>query len=153
MFWRKWMQSGQGEISLLGEDTEFVGTIHFSGALRIDGKVQGEVKSDGENPAHLIIKHGASVQGDVHADSVQVGGLLYGSVYAPKRVEILGTGRLEGDVYTEDLVIQSGAQFTGACREPKRYKPKGRKAKPGVGTTKRHPRTNSSQQKRAVPSR
>ncbi len=115
MFWRKWIKSDQGNISLLGKDTKLVGDICFSGTLRIEGKVYGSVKGDGQSTANLMLNHQARVQGPVRVDNIKIGGFLNGNVHASQRVEVLPSGCLDGNVYTTDFVIQKGGQFKGTC--------------------------------------
>lgn len=104
-----------GEIGLLGVDTHFKGAIRFSGTLRIDGKVEGNVTSAPGSGSVLVVHQQAIVQGDIVSDSVLISGEVEGTVRAQDRVEIYESGMLKGDIYTKDILIEGGAGFEGYC--------------------------------------
>ena len=102
----------------LGEGTEIDGTLQFKGSVRIDGKFTGKVFS----PATLILGPRAALEGEVEVGELAVHGALNGQVRAAERVTIHASGRVEGDVNTDKLVIEPGAYFRGCC-EMHRSKP------------------------------
>jgi cytoskeletal protein CcmA (bactofilin family) len=103
------------EIGLLGTDTKFEGAIRFTGTLRIDGVVVGNISSEPGSGSVLIINQQATVQGDIVSDSVLISGKVEGNVRAEERVEIFRSGLLKGDVFTNDIMIEGGAEFQGYC--------------------------------------
>jgi cytoskeletal protein CcmA (bactofilin family) len=103
------------DIGLLGIDTKFEGTIRFTGTLRIDGSVVGDIRAAPGSGSVLIINQQARVTGDIVSDSVLISGRVEGSVYASERVEIFRSGLLKGDVHTAGIMIEGGAEFQGYC--------------------------------------
>jgi cytoskeletal protein CcmA (bactofilin family) len=103
------------DIGLLGTDTKFEGTIRFTGTLRVDGTVVGNISAEPGNGSVLIINQQATVTGDIVSDSVLISGRVEGNVHASERVEIFRTGLLRGDVYTAEFMIEGGAEFQGYC--------------------------------------
>lgn len=104
------------DIGVLGLDSRVRGHIRFQGALTVDGSVSGDVWSPEGSGAMLIVGQSAAIQGDIVSDSVLISGRVKGNVKAKRRVEIFGTGILHGDIETEAIMIQGGAEFQGRCQ-------------------------------------
>lgn len=101
-----------GEIrGFLGEGTRFKGVLSFTGTIRIDGHVEGEIV--GEDL--LIIGEPARVEAEVEVGVVIVSGRLMGSVQARKRVELLAPAEVHGTIRTPCLIVAEGAVFNGTC--------------------------------------
>jgi cytoskeletal protein CcmA (bactofilin family) len=103
--------------SVLGESTRLNGKLIFSGTMRIDGSLEGEVvseKKEGLNNT-LIIGEKARVSGDIHADTVINSGRIIGNVFAHSRLAIQDPGQVIGDVETAELTVEEGVIFNGRC--------------------------------------
>ncbi|MCH9045838.1 MAG: polymer-forming cytoskeletal protein [SAR324 cluster bacterium] len=103
------------DIGLLGIDTHFEGSIRFTGTLRIDGVVKGDIISEPGSGSILIINQQATVTGNIVSDSVLISGKVEGNLRAPQRVEIFRSGYVKGDIYTGGIMIEGGAEFDGYC--------------------------------------
>ncbi len=103
--------------SVLGESTRLDGKLVFSGTMRIDGSVQGEIVSDQQKGVHstLIIGEKARINGDIRVDTVINSGKIYGNVTATHRVAIHDPGLLIGDVETAEITVEDGVLFNGRC--------------------------------------
>ncbi|MBI3991979.1 MAG: polymer-forming cytoskeletal protein [Candidatus Lambdaproteobacteria bacterium] len=104
-----------GEVSLLGTDSRFQGVVRFSGTLRVDGEIKGDITSPAGSGSVLIVNAQAVVEGDIVSDSVLISGRVVGNIQARDRVEIFRTGYLRGDMHTGDIMIEGGAEFQGQC--------------------------------------
>ena len=103
----------KGELqAFLGRETQFRGILIFDGVVRLDGKLEGEISSEG----HLIVGREAEVKAEVKVASVQIAGTVIGNITAQEKVEILSTGKVQGDIVTPKLAIEEGAVFTGHCQ-------------------------------------
>ncbi len=98
--------------TFLGEKTEFEGKLVFQGSLRIDGHFKGEITAPEGN---LIIGEKGLLKSDVFASSVVVGGEIHGNINAGKRIEILVSGKVFGDIQAPVVVISEGVIFKGNC--------------------------------------
>ena len=98
-------------LSILGEGVEFQGELSFTHGIRIDGTVQGKIRSD----ASLVVGPKGKVSADIAIRSISINGELRGTVHASERVEIHKMGRVFGDLYTPCLIIEAGAVFEGKC--------------------------------------
>jgi cytoskeletal protein CcmA (bactofilin family) len=93
----------------LDEGTGITGELHFAGRLRLDGDFQGSICADGT----LVVGEKASVRGDIKVAEIEIAGHIFGNIEAKQRVEILGTGRVQGDVQTPLLVMKPGSMLDG----------------------------------------
>ncbi|MBU1936737.1 polymer-forming cytoskeletal protein [bacterium] len=99
-----------GEITtLVGNDAELRGSITTKGSIRIDGSVIGEISS----PDTVTVGGTGSVEGNISAENIVIGGHIKGTLTARSRVTLESTARLEGDLITARLVIIEGAIFCG----------------------------------------
>lgn len=95
----------------LGADAVFKGQLQFEKGVKILGKFEGEISSDGQ----LLIADGATLTGDVKAGSVRVEGQIKGNLHAKSKVQLSASARLEGDVQTQRLEVAEGAVLVGRC--------------------------------------
>jgi len=99
--------------TLIGAGTSVLGHVTFSGGLRIDGKVLGNVMAVGAEPCTLVIGEHAEVQGEIRASHVVVNGKIVGPVIADGFVELQPKARVTGDVSYKTLEMHVGAVLRG----------------------------------------
>ena len=85
------------------------GKISGSGSVRIAGRFKGDVHVDG----NVSLESGARLEGHVKAHVVSVGGELVGNIENAKRVELLETGVINGDVKAGSLTVAAGSRMRG----------------------------------------
>ena len=95
----------------LSSDVEIEGSITFQKELLIDGKVQGQINSDGV----LTIGENADIRGEIKTKSVTVHGKVHGNITA-ERCELKSKCTLQGDVKAARLIIAEGATFIGTSQ-------------------------------------
>jgi cytoskeletal protein CcmA (bactofilin family) len=88
---------------------KITGQVNGTSDLVVDGELEGQVRLD----SNVTIGAEGKVQGDIVARSVRIGGRVVGNVQGHEKVEILPTGRLEGDVAAPRVVLAEGAFFKG----------------------------------------
>ncbi len=101
--------------TLIGKSCEVKGDIVSKGTVRIDGKVEGIIKTS----ETIIIGENAFVKGDIEAKHIIIGGKVTGDVFATHKLELLATGELHGDIRTPRLFIAEGVIFEGTCEMEK----------------------------------
>lgn len=99
--------------SLIGTGTTIEGNITFTGGLRIDGHVKGNVKATGNKPGTLVISELAKVEGDIDVAHVVINGSVAGPVRATEYVELLPKARVTGTVSYKSIEIHVGAIVMG----------------------------------------
>ena len=95
----------------LGEDTVFSGTLSFNGAVRIDGRMDGEVHTDDT----LIVGENGTLEADITAGTVICRGKIKGTIKASKRIEIHANSEVVGSIAAPSLLVETGALFDGTC--------------------------------------
>jgi len=99
--------------TLIGAGTEIEGNITFSGGLRIDGHVHGNVTTSGDQPGMLVISEQAEVEGEIRVHHVMVNGQVKGPIYADQTLELQPKASVTGDVHYQKLEMQMGAVVQG----------------------------------------
>lgn len=97
--------------AFLGEGTEFKGVLSFQGTIRVDGRVEGEVLGE----ELLIVGEDGVIQAEVEVGGLIVGGRIEGNVRAKRRVELLASSTVIGNIITPCLVVMEGATLNAIC--------------------------------------
>jgi cytoskeletal protein CcmA (bactofilin family) len=114
MFGRTKGSSPKSSIdSLIGVGTRVEGNVFFSGGLRVDGDVLGNITSENCLEGTLVISEKASVEGMISVGHVVVNGTVVGSVFAGETLELLPSARVTGDVEYQKIEMQQGAVIQG----------------------------------------
>ncbi len=101
---------GYSELNgFLDKGTFVKGELTFQDAMRIDGKLEGLVKSD----KTLIVGETGEIDGNIEAGTVIVGGLVKGTIHAKGKLEILSSGRVYCEITYTRLVVEDGAILEG----------------------------------------
>ncbi len=100
--------SSQPIETTIGPNTHIKGNIQGDGGLRIDGVLEGNVKTTG----NLVISESAKVFAEIEANNISIAGAIRGNIQA-NRAEILDTGRVWGDVKVKTVLINEGGYVSG----------------------------------------
>jgi cytoskeletal protein CcmA (bactofilin family) len=106
--------------SLVGQQTEVCGDIRFAGGLHVDGRVKGNVISEGDSSSVLHLSHHGTVEGEVRVPNVVLNGVVIGDVHARGHIELASNARVTGNVYYSLIEMAMGAEVNGNlvhCRE------------------------------------
>jgi cytoskeletal protein CcmA (bactofilin family) len=103
--------AGKGDSinSTIGDGSIFEGKFYISGSLRIDGKFEGEIKTDEE----LVVGETGKVKTNINARSVVIAGTVVGNVKAEDEVRLLESGKVLGDIVAPVISIQRGVVAQG----------------------------------------
>ena len=103
------MSNGQSNQSLIAADVEITGTIKSSSAVRIEGKLDGELLCS----ADAVIGKSAVIKGNISVNSVVVEGLIQGNITAKDKIEMKATAKVHGDINSKRLSVEDGVTFIG----------------------------------------
>ena len=95
----------------IGEGTVIEGEIHSEGNIRVDGTVKGSVNSKGK----VVIGPAGVIDGEVICQNADVTGTIKGKITVTELLLLKATARLHGDIVTNKMGIEPGAEFTGTC--------------------------------------
>jgi cytoskeletal protein CcmA (bactofilin family) len=99
--------------SLVGAGTVVEGNIAFSGGLRVDGRVKGDVSASDEEPSTLVLSEKAQIEGQIRVSHAVINGTVIGPVHGAEYVELQPKSNVTGDVHYKTLEIQLGAVVQG----------------------------------------
>lgn len=99
--------------TLIGAGTVIDGNVSFSGGMRIDGRVNGNVIANPGKPSTLVLSEQGCVNGDVNVTHLVVNGVICGCVTASEYLELHAKARVTGDVHYKMLEIQVGGILEG----------------------------------------
>ncbi|HSN46746.1 MAG TPA: polymer-forming cytoskeletal protein [Casimicrobiaceae bacterium] len=99
--------------SLIGAGTVVDGDISFSGGLRIDGQVRGNVTAANGDPCTLVVSEHARVDGEIRVSHVVINGTINGPVTADDYLELQANARIMGDVSYRQVEMRVGAVVQG----------------------------------------
>ena len=96
--------------SVIGEGSVFEGKFYISGSLKVDGKFEGEIKTEDI----LIIGPSGRVKTNITAKEVVMSGALIGDITAIERVRLTESGRMLGNITTPSIHISEGVVYNGS---------------------------------------
>jgi cytoskeletal protein CcmA (bactofilin family) len=102
-------ENTEGIIAFVGKGVEFKGTISYSGTVRIDGYLDGEIHTEGI----LLVGEDAVIQAKITAGTVVCKGKITGNIVANERVKLRAPAVVSGSVKTPVLSMEDGVLFNG----------------------------------------
>ena len=99
------------ERNIIGTNTTIVGDIISEGDFRIDGKVEGTVKTKGR----VIIGKSGTAIGKVTCTNADIEGKFSGELFVENLLTLKATSKISGDVVISKLSVEPGAEFNASC--------------------------------------
>jgi cytoskeletal protein CcmA (bactofilin family) len=99
--------------SLIGVGTHIDGNINFSGGLRVDGRVTGNIVALTEKSSTLVLSDQAVIEGKIVVSHAVVNGTVSGAIHASEYVELQPKAKVSGDIHYKAMEIQLGASVDG----------------------------------------
>ncbi len=98
-------------INIIRKGTQITGDVTCSGDIRIDGMLKGTLKSEGK----VVIGTSGVVDGEVTCKNADVSGGINAKISVKELLLLKSTANIVGDINTNKLSIEPGANFTGTC--------------------------------------
>jgi len=99
--------------TLIGQNTQITGDLHFAGGLHIDGVVKGSVIADEGSASVLRLSEHGRIEGEVRVPTINLNGTVNGDVHASQGVELASKARVNGNVYYQLIEMSMGAEVNG----------------------------------------
>lgn len=99
--------------SLIGQGSTVGGDVRFSGGLRIDGIVVGDVSGLEGKDSTLVVSEKARIEGEVVCTHLILNGEIAGSITVSQYVELQPKARVRGDLSYKMLEVHPGAVVDG----------------------------------------
>lgn len=98
---------------LIGAGTTIEGNITFTGGLRVDGQVRGNIVAAEGKPGTLVLSEQGKIEGEIRVSHVVINGAVVGPVRAAEYVELQAKANVKGDVHYKTIEMQLGAVVEG----------------------------------------
>jgi len=99
------------ERNIIASNTSITGDINSEGDFRIDGTVEGSIKTLGR----VVIGVKGIVKGDVSCSNADIEGSLSGKLVVTELLSLKKTAKIKGEVFINNLSVEPGATFNATC--------------------------------------
>jgi cytoskeletal protein CcmA (bactofilin family) len=99
--------------SLIDGGVEIVGDVFITDGLRIDGRVQGEVRSRPDARGLLVLSEKGSIEGSVKVHDAVINGTIKGDLVVEHFLELQPGARITGNISYRKLRMECGASVDG----------------------------------------
>jgi cytoskeletal protein CcmA (bactofilin family) len=131
-------------ITLIATNCEFVGDIHFSDQLLVNGIVKGNIHAQAGSKATITVSEKGRVKGEIRVPNVIVNGKVYGDIQSDKHIELSGKAEVKGNVFYHLIEMVMGSKVDGNLVHVK-------DGKKEAQATDSESRSNSSEQRNSTP--
>jgi len=113
MFFKRTNKIDSRIETLIGTETSIVGDLSFSGGLRVDGTIRGNVTEQAGTPSTIILSEHGRIEGSVTAAKIVLNGAVVGPVKSNQFIELQTKARITGDLQYKSLEMHTGAVIDG----------------------------------------
>lgn len=106
------VQDASNSSNIIGKGTIVEGNIETYGNIRVEGKVNGSVKSKSK----IALGQSSYVDGNIIAQNAEISGEVKGVVEVTDQLILRPSAVISGDIITNKLIVESGATFNGGCK-------------------------------------
>ncbi len=82
--------------NVIAQGTKIVGDIESKGPFRIDGTIQGNIKTDGK----VVVGKSGNIKGTLQAINVDIEGQFSGKLILKGTLSLKSSARIEGEVHS-----------------------------------------------------
>jgi cytoskeletal protein CcmA (bactofilin family) len=100
------------DTSLIARGTVIRGDVYFTGALHLDGRIDGSVVATSDE-ALLTLSEQGQVDGEIRVPQAVINGHVTGNVAISGRLQLAALARIDGDLCYHTLEMAAGAQVNG----------------------------------------
>jgi len=104
-------ENNNSVVNIIGQGTSILGDINSNGDIRVDGTLKGSIKTEGK----VVLGKEGIVEGDVICQNADISGIIKAKITVSNLLSLKETAKLKGDIVTNKLSIEPGAEFTGSC--------------------------------------
>ncbi|MFZ3575208.1 bactofilin family protein [Tenacibaculum finnmarkense] len=99
------------ERNVIGKNTQIKGDIISEGDFRIDGTLEGTIKTNGR----VIIGEAGFIKGKIECANADVEGKFSGELVVSNTLTVKTAANINGDVIIGKLSVEPGASFNATC--------------------------------------
>ncbi len=105
-------QDASNSSNIIGKGTLVEGNIETFGNIRVEGKVNGSVKSKSK----IVLGQSSLIEGNIVAQNAEISGEVRGVVEISEQLILRPSATIDGDIITNKLIVEAGASFNGGCK-------------------------------------
>ncbi len=102
--------------TLLGMGTAIEGNLVFEDTIRVDGKVDGKIRSD---KGTLVVGERAMITAEIQVATAIINGTVNGNINATEKIDAHAPAKITGDIQAPTISIETGVKFNGTCNMTK----------------------------------
>ena len=99
--------------TLIDKDIVISGDTTYTGGIRVDGKIEGNLKVHGDEGSLLIMGYGSTITGDIEVEKAIINGEINGNVKCNDYLELNTNAIVNGSIEYDIIEVQEGAKITG----------------------------------------
>lgn len=99
--------------TLIDKDIVISGDTSYTGGIRIDGKILGNLKVHGEEDSLLIMGHGSKITGDVEVEKAIINGEVNGNIKCHDYLELNTNAIVNGSIEYDIIEVHEGSKING----------------------------------------
>ena len=97
--------------NIIAQGTKIVGDIASQGPFRIDGTIEGNVKTSGK----IVVGKSGYIKGTLQGENADFEGKFSGKLILSGTLSLKSTAHIEGEVHINKLAVEPGATFNATC--------------------------------------
>ena len=98
-------------VNMIGVGTVITGDVYSKGDIRVDGILKGSVITEGK----VVLGREGIIEGDIECSTADISGVIKAKITVSQLLSLKTSSKLNGDIITNKLSIEPGAEFTGSC--------------------------------------
>tara|TARA_B110000459_G_C16594167_1_gene487771 strand:+ start:1284 stop:1691 length:408 start_codon:yes stop_codon:yes gene_type:complete len=98
-------------INIIRKGTEIKGDVTCVGDIRIDGILNGTLTSEGK----VVVGQSGTIEGEVICKNADISGNIKANIVVKELLQLKASANIAGNINTNKLSIEPGANFTGTC--------------------------------------
>jgi|TARA_Y100000310_G_scaffold92063_1_gene89600 cytoskeletal protein CcmA (bactofilin family) len=102
----------QAGMTLIENNCEIVGDVHFSDKLTVNGFVKGNIVAQSTN-AKVTVSEKGKVKGEIRVPSVVSNGVINGDIHSEKHILLDAKASVTGNVYYNTIEMVKGSRVYG----------------------------------------
>lgn len=107
----KGFETDPNSHNLIAAGTNINGDIETDGNIRVDGTLEGTLRSKGK----VVLGESGKIEGEVYCANANVSGEVKGKITVTEVLTLKNTAKINGDVFPGKLEVEAGAIITGTC--------------------------------------
>lgn len=100
------------DITRISQGASIKGDLVSSTDIRVDGRIDGKVLSDGK----VVVGETAQLSGSLMCKNLDFWGKMDGDIYVKDTLSLKSLAVVNGNLHVHKLQVELGAQINGSCK-------------------------------------